>query len=80
MILFLLYTFDYTFEYYGVIAKFSNLEGIYMRFYFGRNEIFQVGVSSIFYNCLHEILQNETHWDCYFTAVKLTEMKFHFGL
>ena len=29
--------------------------GVYMRFHFGRNEIFQFGVWSISYNCLYEI-------------------------
>ena len=38
MILFLLYAFDYTFEYGGVIAKFKF--HIYMRFHFGQNEFF----------------------------------------
>ena len=40
---------------------------------------FHFGVWSISYNCLHDTTRNETHCGCYFIAVILTEMKFHFG-
>ena len=36
------------------------------------------GVWSISYNCFHHTTENENHWGCYFNAVILTEMKFHF--
>ena len=48
-----------------------------MRFHFGRSEIFRFGVWSICYNCLHDAIRNETR--CYFIAVILAEIKFHFG-
>ena len=49
-----------------------------MKFHLEQNEVFQSGVSSISYNCLHEIPRKKTLCGCYFIAVILTEMKFHF--
>ena len=42
-----------------------------MVFHFGQNEI---GVWSIYCNCLHDTTRNEAHCGCYFIAIILTEM------
>ena len=47
------------------------LECVYMVFHFGQNEI---GVWSIYCNCLHDTTRNEVHCGCYFIAIILTEM------
>ena len=56
----------------------SYLEVVYMRFHFGYTFSFRSW--SIPYNCFHDVPQNETHCGCYFMAVILTEIKFHFVL
>ena len=45
----------------------------------GEVKYFCFGVWSISYNCLHDTTRNKTRCWCYFIAVILTEMKFHFG-
>ena len=45
----------------------------------GKMKYFHFGVWSISNNSLHNATQNETDCGCYFIAVILTEMKFHFG-
>ena len=52
---------------------------VYMKIHFGRNDIFSI---RCMVNLLHLFTwntQNESHCWCYFIAVILTEMKFHFG-
>ena len=39
---------------------------------------FPFSVWSVSYNCLHDTTRNETYCGCYFIAVILTGMKFHF--
>ena len=44
----------------------------------GKTKWSHFGVWSISYNCFHHTTQNEDHWGCYFNAVILLEIKFHF--
>ena len=56
------------------------LEGLYMRFHLGQNEIFSIRslVNFITVNMRYPEMKL-THCGFYFTAVILKEMKFHFG-
>ena len=54
-------------------------KGVYIKFYFGLNQIFEFGLWSISCNCLPETPESGTHYGCYFNAVILTENKFDFG-
>ena len=51
---------------------------IYINFISDEIKYFQLGVWSIFYDCLYKFPRNETRSGFYFIAIILTKMKFHF--